>query len=171
MSQPWLTVLIGGHVLAGLTAVVLGAATMLTPKSSGRHPRRGRRYLIALGMVFASGTALALTDWRHLWHLAVLGSVAVGSGALGYTARRKGPPRWLLLHILGMTGSYTAMLTAFYVDNGPRLPVWKLLPDISFWFLPIAVAAPLTVRAVRRNSAGSRRLGSRAGAETAEQAP
>ncbi|WP_112274001.1 hypothetical protein [Lentzea terrae] len=27
-----------------------------------------------------------------------------------------------------MGGSYIAMLTAFYVDDGPRLPLWQLLP-------------------------------------------
>lgn len=168
MNPPWLSVLIVGHVLAGVTAVALGAATMFTSKGPGRHPRRGRRYLIALSAVFASGTAIALTDWRHLWHLAVLGASAAGLGAVGYTARRMRPPHWLVLHIVGMAGSYTAMLTAFYVDNGPRLPLWKLLPDIGFWFLPIVVALPLTVRAVHRSRGWP--LGSRTGVETGDRA-
>jgi hypothetical protein len=42
---------------------------------------------------------------------------------------------------------YAAMLTAFYVDNGPHLPLWDRLPILSFWLLPAAVAAPLITRA------------------------
>jgi hypothetical protein len=143
-------VLIAGHVLAGLTAVSFGALAMLSPKGPGRHPRRGRRYLIALGIVFATGTVIASTDWRHLWHLAALGAGAVALAAGGYTARRASSQDCVPLHILGMSGSYVAMLTAFYVDNGPRLPLWNQLPPVSFWFLPTAVAAPLVLRAQHR---------------------
>lgn len=157
MTMTWLGALTGGHVLAALAAVALGAAAMRSPKRSGRHPRLGRTYLIALSAVAGTGIALALTDWPELWPLAALGAAALASGAVGYAARRRRPRGWVQLHIIAMAGSYTAMLTAFYVDNGPRLPGWNLLPDGSFWFLPIGVATPLTVRAVWRNSAGGRR--------------
>ena len=43
---------------------------------------------------------------------------------------------------------YVAMLTAFYVDNGPHLPLWDRLPPITFWFLPSAVGVPIVIRAV-----------------------
>jgi len=43
------------------------------------------------------------------------------------------------------------MITAFYVDNGKNLPVWRYLPQIAFWVLPILVAAPLVLRALRRH--------------------
>jgi hypothetical protein len=32
--------------------------------------------------------------------------------------------------------AYTAMLAAFYVDNGPHLPLWDRLPTQAFWLLP-----------------------------------
>jgi hypothetical protein len=35
-----------------------------------------------------------------------------------------------------MGTAYVAMLTTFYVDNGPRLPLWDRLPVITFWLLP-----------------------------------
>jgi hypothetical protein len=44
-------------------------------------------------------------------------------------------------HTAGMGGSYVAMLTAFYVDNGKQLPVWDRLPTITYWLLPAAVGA------------------------------
>lgn len=47
--------------------------------------------------------------------------------------------------------SYLTMLTAFYVDNGPRLPLWELLPPAVFWFLPTAAGIPLIARALARH--------------------
>ncbi len=48
-----------------------------------------------------------------------------------------------------MGTGYVAMLTAFYVDNGPHLPLWDRLPPLTFWFLPAAIGAPIIARAVR----------------------
>lgn len=58
-----------------------------------------------------------------------------------------------------MGSSYIAMLTAFYVDNGPQLPIWNLLPGWAFWVLPTAVGAPLIWFAIHRraNIAGPER--------------
>jgi hypothetical protein len=42
------------------------------------------------------------------------------------------------------------MLTAFYVDNGPHLPLWDRLPTLAFWLLPAAIAAPVITRAILR---------------------
>ena len=43
------------------------------------------------------------------------------------------------------------MLTAFYVDNGRNLPLWKELPQIAFWVLPAAVGMPLILYALFRH--------------------
>lgn len=50
----------------------------------------------------------------------------------------------------GMSTAYIVMLTAFYVDNGPRLPLWNQLPVLALWFIPAAVGAPVLIRAPRR---------------------
>jgi hypothetical protein len=42
------------------------------------------------------------------------------------------------------------MLTAFYVDNGKSLPLWRGLPTLTYWLLPSAVGAPLIARAIAR---------------------
>jgi hypothetical protein len=56
-------------------------------------------------------------------------------------------------HGASMAGSYVALLTGFYVDNGPQLPVWDRLPHVAYWLLPAVVAVPLTWRALVRNGA------------------
>jgi hypothetical protein len=54
------------------------------------------------------------------------------------------------LHLVGMSASYILLLTAFYVDNGKHLPVWKSLPHLAYWLLPSAVGLPLVTRALIR---------------------
>jgi hypothetical protein len=49
-----------------------------------------------------------------------------------------------------MGTAYVAMLTAFYVDNGPHLPLWDRLPMFAFWLLPSAIGAPIIARAILR---------------------
>jgi len=43
------------------------------------------------------------------------------------------------------------MLIAFYVDNGRQLPVWKDLPPVTYWLLPLALGLPLILWALFRH--------------------
>src|SRR5690242_13064652 len=109
------------HVAAGATAIVAGVLATTARKRPGRHPRAGRVYLSAIGAVFVTATVMAALRWRHDWHLFVIASVAFGLAAFGWWMRRRRPPRWMAWHGSAMAGSYIALFTGFYVDNGPRL--------------------------------------------------
>jgi uncharacterized membrane protein len=138
------------HVSAALVAVVSGAgAALIRRKGRGRHSGFGQVYLVALCVVFVTATCMAVMRWRQDYPLFLIGAVAVTCAATGWWARRR---RWPGdgVHIAGMGGSYVAMLTAFYVDNGRQLPVWDRLPTIAHWLLPAVVGVPLIWRAVRR---------------------
>ena len=107
---------------------------------------------------------MALLRLTEDWHLLLIALVAFTAGSLGYLARRRRWRGWLRLHLRGMSGSYIALLTGFYVDNGPNLPLWERLPTVAFWLLPSLIGAPLVVRAmarrhltVLRRAAGGRR--------------
>jgi hypothetical protein len=148
-SAVFLTVL-AVHVPAGLFAVAEGAVAAITPKGSARHVRAGRWYYRALCVVFATALVLAALRWRQDYQFALIGAVAFAAGSFGVWHRRRHRPGHGG-HIAGMAGSYIAMLTAFYVDNGPHLPIWDRLPPLTFWFLPAVIGAPLTVRAIARH--------------------
>jgi hypothetical protein len=135
------------HVAAGLTAVVTGAIAALTRKGSPRHVRAGRWFYRAITVVFLTAAALTIMRWRQDYHLLIIGTVAFTAATIGYLHRRRHRPGHTG-HILGMGIGYVAMLTAFYVDNGPHLPLWDRLPPLTFWFLPAAVGAPIITRAV-----------------------
>jgi uncharacterized membrane protein len=138
------------HVACGLTAVVGGALAATARKRAGRHPQAGRVYLWAMGGVFVSATVMAAIRWRHDAHLFAIAGLAFGLALLGYLARRRQRPGWFVRHGIGMGGSYVALLTGFYVDNGPFLPIWDRLPTISYWLIPSLVGAPLIWRAIHR---------------------
>jgi hypothetical protein len=142
---------VGLHVLVGVVCVIAGAIAMLSPKRSGRHPTFGAIYYWSLVAVFVSATALSMVRWAEDYHLFVLGLLAFASATLGRSARRRRGIGWLRLHITGMGLSYILLLTAFYVDNGKSLPLWKELPTLAYWLLPAAVGWPLIIHALLRH--------------------
>lgn len=126
---------------------------MLAPKGGAAHLRRGRAYLRALVVVCATGLGLVATRGPGFLHLAPLGVAAAALGLIGYSARRR--PN-AAAHLACMGFSYVAMLTAFYVDNGPKLPGWRMLPPLSFWVLPSLIGAPLIGLGLMRSARRSR---------------
>ena len=148
-TAPVFLAVLAVHVVVGLTAVITGAAAALARKGSPRHVRAGRWYYRAITAVFVTATALAAMRWAQDWYLFLLGAVAFAAATAGYLHRRYHRPGDTG-HIAGMGIAYAAMLTAFYVDNGPHMPLWDRLPVLAFWLLPAAIAAPLIIRAIIR---------------------
>ena len=110
---------------------------MLSAKGQGRHSIVGRVYRWCLGALFVSATLLAVMRWAENYHLFVIGALAFSSAWLGHRAIQKRWPYWTRMHITGMGLSYTLILVAFYLDNGPQLPLWKVLPHFTYWLLPL----------------------------------
>jgi hypothetical protein len=139
------------HVVAGLVCVIAGIVAMLSGKRAGRHPTAGGVYYWFLSVVFMTASALAFMRWAEAYHLFILGTLAFAAATLGRTARRQRWDGWVKLHIAGMGTSYILLLTAFYVDNGPNLPLWKELPPLAFWILPSAFGVPIIIWALLRH--------------------
>jgi hypothetical protein len=150
-SSPVFLTIVAVHVAAGLVCTIAGIGAMLTPKRAGRHPTAGTVYYWSLVVVFLSMAALSIIRWPENTHLFVLGVLSFAAGTIGRTARRRVWRGWLRLHIGGMAISYILLLTAFYVDNGPHLPLWRSLPRLAHWVLPSVVGIPLMVWALTRH--------------------
>jgi hypothetical protein len=146
------------HVIAGLTAVATGAVAAVARKGSPRHIRAGRWFYGAITVIFATATALSVMRWQQDYYLFIIGAIGFTAATIGYEHRRRHRPGDTG-HIAGMGIGYTAMLTAFYVDNGPHLPLWDRLPVLAFWLGPAAIATPLIARAVLRARHASRASG------------
>lgn len=143
--------LVGLHVLLGLASVITGIVAMLSRKASGRHPTFGTLYYWSLGAVFITATSLAAMRWAEDWHLFVLGTLALLAATVGRAAHRGNWRHWPAVHVSGMGASYILMLTAFYVDNGRNLPIWRDLPTLVYWLAPSTVGVPLIVWALLRH--------------------
>jgi hypothetical protein len=146
--SPVFLTLVGIHVLLGIACVITGFMAMLSEKRRGRHPQFGTIYYWCLSAVFATAAFLSVMRWAEDYHLFILGALSFTAAFLGRTAHRQGAIR---LHITGMGLSYILLLTAFYVDNGHSLPLWKELPPIAYWLVPGAVGIPIIIWALVRH--------------------
>jgi hypothetical protein len=149
-AGPLFAIALAVHILSGLAAVIAGALAATARKRPGRHPGAGRVYLWALGGIFVTATVMAIIRWREDAHLFAIAVIAFALGLYGYRARRRRRPGWPPHHGIGMGGSYIALLTGFYVDNGAFLPLWDRLPHITYWLLPSLVGIPLIWLALHR---------------------
>ena len=149
--EPWFLAIIAIHVAAGITGTAAGAIAMLSRKGPGRHPTAGTVYFWALMVIAGTMSVLTIARWPANNHLAVLGVLAIGCAVVGRRARRRARPGWWRVHTPGMGLSYVFMLTAFYVDNGPHLPIWNRLPEWAFWILPPLIGIPVIGWALRRH--------------------
>jgi hypothetical protein len=150
-TSPLFLATVGFHILAGLGAVTTGAVAMLSKKGRPRHIAFGRTYYWCLTAVFASASALAFARWAEDYRLFVLGALAYGAAMLGRSAATRKWRGWPRLHICGMGFSYILMLTAFYVDNGKNLPIWRDLPPVAYWVVPAALGLPIAIWALLRH--------------------
>jgi hypothetical protein len=151
-SSPVFLSIVAVHVAAGLVCTVAGIIAMLSPKRAGRHPTSGTVYYWSLFVVFLTMAALSILRWPHNTHLLVLGILSFGSGVVGRRVRRRLWRRWVPVHIAGMAVSYILLLTAFYVDNGPHLPLWSSLPPVAYWVGPSLVGVPILAWALVRHA-------------------
>lgn len=144
----FLGIVFGVHIPLGLACVIMGAVAMLNRKGRGRHSRAGKIYFWCLSALFVSAAVLALMRWAEDYGLFIFGAVAFALALFGRTALWLRWPYWTRLHLTGMGLSYAVMIAAFYVDNGKLLPIWKDLPSITYWLLPLGVAVALIGRAL-----------------------
>lgn len=145
------------HVPAGFTAVISGALAATAPKRHGRHTHFGTVYYWAIAVVSATAAAMAAIRPAQDWYLALLGALTFALAAAGRDYRRH-PGRWPwhrwpghIPHILAMGGSYVVLLTAFYVDNGKKVPLLDQFPTAAYWVLPALIATPLIARSTVRH--------------------
>jgi uncharacterized membrane protein len=139
------------HIVMGIACVAAGVIAMLSDKGRGRHSKFGTLYYWCLAVVVASATALSVVRWTENYHLFLLGALSLTAASIARTALRQRWRRWVELHVTGMGLSYILMLTAFYVDNGKNLPLWRELPQIAFWLLPAGLGIPVIVYALLKH--------------------
>ena len=147
------------HILAGLMTGVTGIMAFYAPKRPDRHHRWGTNCVWAYTVVFLTATTLSVQRWQADAYLFFLAVIGYGLALCGYGARRfRREPwirsmlgkQWIVIHIVGMIGSYVVLWTAFLVDNAHRIPGLNQLPPLTFWMLPSLIGLPFLVVSLSR---------------------
>ena len=112
-------------------------------KLTSLSPRR------TLAIVFVMAV-LAISRRAEDYHQFALGALSFVTATIGRRARWRHWPSWARAGCI-------LLITAFYVDNGPNLPLWRQLPQISFWFLPSLVGGPILLNAFLRHPLARRK--------------
>jgi len=146
--DPLFTSVVRFHILMGIACVATGAIAMFSYKGRGRHSTFGTVYFWCLAVVVATAMGLSVVRWTHNYHLFILGALSLIAATVARMALRRRWRGWVRVHLTGMGTSYILMLTAFYVDNGKNLPLWRELPQIAFWLLPAGLGMPILIRAL-----------------------
>lgn len=144
-TSPVFLTLVGIHVILGLAAVIAGGLAMFARKQKGGHVKSGTVYFWALTATFATASALSFMRWAENYPVFIVGVCAFVCVFVGRRARRGGWNNSLRVHVTGMGLSYILLLTAFYVETGSQLPLWRLLPPLAFWLLPTTIGLPVIV--------------------------
>jgi uncharacterized membrane protein len=150
-ESPLFLAIVAGHIVLALATVIVGVVAMLAAKRVGRHSQFGKAYYWLMLTVFLTATALATMRWSHSWHLFILGVLAFATTALGRFVLRSRHHARFAIHLWAMGVSYILLLTAFYVDNGKNLPIWKDLSSVTYWTLPALVGIPIIIRTMLRH--------------------
>lgn len=144
-NSPVFLTFIGIHIVVALLCLISGVLAMFTNKTNKRHPVYGTFYFWSLSVVFLTSICLSVLRWPLDNHLLVLGTLSFALALGGRLAQRKKWKNHMRWHLAGMSGSFIILLTAFYVDNGKNLPLWKLLPEIAYWVLPALIGIPISI--------------------------
>ena len=144
------------HIVAATTALVAGAAVLLTRKGTRRHRQLGWAYVVS--MLLLNGTALLI--YRLFgrfgpFHVGavfslvtVVAGTAVAFGARRARARRDpvGRARALERHYQWMTWSYVGLAAAAVSEIATRMPALRPRPGQGMAFgITVALATLLVI--------------------------
>ncbi|MEZ0493516.1 hypothetical protein AB2L28_14855 [Kineococcus sp. TBRC 1896] len=134
-------VLLGTHVAAGCTGLLVGAAALAVPKRRGWHVRLGATYQVVVALMTSTAVALSLTAPTTLWGLLVIAVATEAAAVAGLVVARRRRPGWLPVHVSLTAGSYVSFVTAALVVN------WS---SPLAWVVPTLVGSPAIAWASRR---------------------
>jgi uncharacterized membrane protein len=143
ISLEWEQALATGHVVAAVSALLLGAAVLLRAKGTPTHRVIGAGYVVALVLVNMAALSLHRENTFGVFHalaVASLVTIAVGLSPLLLGKRSEAV---VATHAYCMTWSYAGLLAA----GCGQLAV-AVGRDLSGWVVPVVIGSVLTVSGV-----------------------
>jgi uncharacterized membrane protein len=139
----WEQALATGHILAAVSALLLGAAVLLVPKGTHTHRVIGAAYAVALVLVNVAALSLHRESAFGVFHaLAVASLVTIGVGLSPLLLGRRSPPV-IATHAYCMTWSYAGLVAA-----GCGQLVVAVGQGDGTWLVPLVIGAVLSISGV-----------------------
>ena len=143
ISVDWEQALATGHVVAASSALVVGAAVLLSPKGTHTHRVIGTVYVLALVLVNVAALSLHRESTFGVFHaLAVVSLVTVAVG-LSPLFLGKRSPLAIATHAYCMTWSYAGLVAA----GCGQLAV-AVGHDAGAWVVPVVIGTVLSISGV-----------------------
>ncbi len=132
-----------GHTVAAVSALLVGAAVLLSPKGTRTHRRFGTVYVLALVLVNVAALSLHREATFGVFHgLAVASLVTIAIGLVPLLLGKWSPPV-IATHAYCMTWSYAGLVAA----GCGQLAVAVGL-DSPAWVVPVVIATVLSISGV-----------------------
>ncbi len=135
--------LAAGHVVAAVSALVLGAAVLLLPKGTHAHRVIGTIYVVALVLVNVAALSLHRENTFGVFHgLAVASLVTIAVGLSPLVLGKRSPPV-IVTHAYCMTWSYAGLVAA-----GCGQLVVAVGQGGGAWVVPVVIGMVLAMSGV-----------------------
>lgn len=139
----WEQALATGHVVAALSALLVGAAVLLSPKGTHIHRAIGSGYVLALVLVNVAALSLHRENAFGVFHALAVVSLATITVGLAPLLIGKRTPIVIATHGYCMTWSYAGLVAA----GCGQLTV-AVGEDVGAWVVPGVVGAVLSISGV-----------------------
>ena len=139
----WEQALASGHVLAALSALLVGAAVLLLPKGTHSHRMLGTAYVLVLVVVNVAALSLHRENTFGVFH--VLAVVSLVTIAVGLSSLLLGKRSEVVIatHAYCMTWSYAGLVAA-----GCGQLAAAIGQDGRAWVVPVTIGTVLTISGV-----------------------
>ena len=132
-----------GHIVAAVSALLVGAAVLLSPKGTHTHRRFGTVYVLALVLVNVAALSLHREATFGVFHgLAVASLVTIAVGLLPLLLGKWSPPV-IATHAYCMTWSYAGLVAAGCGQLAAAVGL-----DSPAWVVPVVIATVLSISGV-----------------------
>lgn len=136
----WQGVAAVGHVMAAVTALVVGAVVLALPKGVGRHRPVGSTYVVCLVFVDVAALSVHREATFGVFHaLAVISLLTIAAGVLPLLLGSRSPLA-VNMHAYCMTWSYAGLVAA-----GCGQLTASTASDIGAWTTPTVICSVLVV--------------------------
>lgn len=144
VSVDWEQALATGHLVAAVTALLVGSVVLVLPKGTPTHRTIATAYVVSLVLVDVAALSLHREDTFGVFH--ALAVVSMGTIAVGLAPLLLGKRSALAIttHAYCMTWSYAGLVAA----GCGQLAVTIGGQDVAPWVVPVVIGALLSVSAV-----------------------